>query len=230
MLQHFGSHSKGKYWDPPALWKCGSIAYDMIPDTIKMLALPSLRLKRSINEELLVDHSSAPMPMHTPRRVDTDNEQIAFLKDALAFTEANIRAFDVKAQICGAAFILSLEPLWQILSAGCSLASRHPATLALAGVFVIAIGLFAFVLWPVRPRDTETPNAQGLFYIRPGVDFDPAAYIQRLRGLDVEAELVAENIKLSRIRAAKSQRLKAALLAAALFYAGALVALYIVRC
>ena len=49
----------------------------------------------------------------------TKEERLDFLRQAIAFTEWTIRSFDTKAQISIAAFVLSMNPLWSILTAAC---------------------------------------------------------------------------------------------------------------
>ena len=47
-------------------------------------------------------------------------DQIDFLKHAIAFSEWSVRSLDTKAQISIVAFVLSMAPLWSILT------SAHP--------------------------------------------------------------------------------------------------------
>src|SRR3989442_12941595 len=88
----------------------------------------------------LAAHESAP----------SKEERIDFLKQAIAFSEWSIRSFDTKAQISIAAFVLSMNPLWSILSSAHARAGSSLAVAALLGLFVTTLMLYGFVLWPVR--------------------------------------------------------------------------------
>src|SRR5262252_9310848 len=79
----------------------------------------------------------------------TKEERLDFLRQAIAFTEWTIRSFDTKAQISIAAFVLSMNPLWTILSAACPRAASNPAVVVLLLLFVGTVLLFGFVIWPV---------------------------------------------------------------------------------
>jgi hypothetical protein len=151
--------------------------------------------------------------------VASPEERVDFLKEAIAFTEASIRAFDTKAQIATAAFILSMSPLWSILNTTCPDASSRPIVAALVCGFVSTIMTYFFVLWPVRKLQEAIRNirTKGLFYVH-----NPAAaastYPARLKELSVEPELAGELLKLSAIRDKKARRFYHALSVTGLFY------------
>src|SRR5262252_8598935 len=77
------------------------------------------------------------------------DERLDFLKQAIAFTEWTIRSFDTKAQISIAAFVLSINPLWSILTSACPRAASSPLAAILLVLLVITILLFGYVIWPV---------------------------------------------------------------------------------
>jgi hypothetical protein len=140
-------------------------------------------------------------------------ERIDFLKQVMAFNEANVRAYDIKAQISLAAFVLSGNPLMAIVNGACGANARQVLVVALL-VFVATIFTYLWVLWPVAPSNpklTEGLGAKGLFYLG-----DPLAvgggYAERLSGLAVEPELTAEALKLSYIRTVKARRFRNALI------------------
>jgi hypothetical protein len=147
-------------------------------------------------------------------------ERIDFLKQSIEFTEGSIRAYDTKSQIAMAAFVLSMTPLWSILSATCANVASRPIVAVLLAAFIGTIMSYGFVLWPIRPLQEllEKARAKGLFYIH-----DPVAagstYAEQLKDLEVEPELTAETLKLSFIRARKGRRFRYALWATAAFYA-----------
>ena len=76
-------------------------------------------------------------------------ERLDFLKQAIAFTEWTIRSFDTKAQISIAAFVLSMNPLWSILTSACPRAASSPLAAILLVLLVVTILLFGYVIWPV---------------------------------------------------------------------------------
>jgi hypothetical protein len=147
-------------------------------------------------------------------------ERIDFLKHSIEFTEGAIRAYDTKSQIAMAAFVLSMSPLWSILSATCPNVASRPIVAVLLGAFICTIMSYGAVLWPIRPLQEllEKARAKGLFFIHDPI---PVAdtYAERLKDLSVEPELTAETLKLSFIRASKGRRFRYALWATAAFYA-----------
>src|SRR5215510_15946706 len=79
----------------------------------------------------------------------SQEERLEFLKQAIAFTEWTIRSFDTKAQISIAAFVLSINPLWSILTSACPRAASSPLVAILLLLLVVTILLFGYVIWPV---------------------------------------------------------------------------------
>lgn len=149
----------------------------------------------------------------------TRQERIDFLKQAIAFNEANVRAYDLKAQISLAAFVLSGNPLMASVNGACGTNARQVLVVALV-VFIVTILTYLWVLWPVAPpaqKLTEGLGANNLFYLH-----DPLAvgarYTDRLAGLAVEPELTAEMLKLSYIRTVKARRFKNALITTLIAY------------
>src|SRR6202008_3653226 len=104
-----------------------------------------------------------PSPEATSRE-----ERFDFLKQAIAFTEWTIRSFDTKAQISIAAFVLSMTPLWTILSAACPRAASSLTVAVLLIIFVTTVLLFGFVIWPVTLTPSKLTGGwqtKGLFYV-----------------------------------------------------------------
>lgn len=157
-------------------------------------------------------------------------ERIEFLNNAIVFAETSIRAFDTKSQIALAAFVLSMSPLWSILSATCANVAARPIVVVLLCAFICTIMLYGFVLWPIRPLQNLIKNkwARGLFFI-----LDPMAvssiYAEQLKELSLEAELSTELLKLSFIRARKAHRFRYALWATAAFYGLIFVSFLLLR-
>ena len=76
---------------------------------------------------------------------------IDFLKQTMAFNEGNVRAYDIKAQISLAAFVLSGNPLMAAINGTCGGSARQVLVIALV-VFVATILTYLWVLWPVARR------------------------------------------------------------------------------
>lgn len=145
----------------------------------------------------------------------TKQERIEFLKQVIAFNEANVRAYDIKAQISLAAFVLSGNPLMAIVNGACGTNARQVLVISLV-VFVATILTYLWVLWPVAPpaqKLTEGLGAKNLFYLHDPLAFAGRLFSERLSGLAVEPELTAETLKLSYIRTVKARRFKKALIA-----------------
>src|SRR5262245_4535941 len=73
-------------------------------------------------------------------------DRIDFLKQAIAFSEWSIRSFDTKAQISIAAFVLSMNPLWSILTSADPRTGSSVAVVLLLAMFVTAVVVFGFVI------------------------------------------------------------------------------------
>ena len=158
-------------------------------------------------------------------------DRLDFLRHAIAFSEWSIRSFDTKAQISTAAFVMSMVPLWSILTSAHPRASSSVAIVVLLVGFVTTVMLFGFVILSANPPPGQLSGGwqtKGLFY-----DGDPnlltsSLYAYRLKGL-AEAELAAETLKLAAIRNIKSRWLKRALVSTAVFYAAFVVFFLLLR-
>jgi hypothetical protein len=159
-------------------------------------------------------------------------ERVDFLKQAIAFTEWNIRSFDTKAQISIAAFVLSMNPIWSILTAAHAHAGSSLIVAVLLMLFVVTVLLFGLVVWPVTLPQSNlmgTWESKGLFYVGDPNRLTTGLYTYRLKDLAVESELAAETLKLASIREIKARRFKHALMAAVVFYAGVVVTYLLLR-
>src|ERR1700740_2327168 len=106
-------------------------------------------------------------PVTSPQAPDKD-ERLDFLKQAISFTEWTIRSFDTKAQISIAAFVLSMNPLWSILTSACPKAASSLVVAALLVLFVTTVLLFGYVIWPVTLTQSKLTGGwqtKGLFYV-----------------------------------------------------------------
>src|SRR5262245_1660297 len=84
-------------------------------------------------------------------------ERIDFLKQVIAFSEANIRSYDVKAQISLAAFVLSGNPLVAIANSACGPSTSRSVLVTMLVAFLATILSYLWVLWPVAlPRQNLT--------------------------------------------------------------------------
>ena len=150
----------------------------------------------------------------------TKPERIDFLKQVIAFNEANVRAYDIKAQISLAAFVLSGNPLMAIVNGACGASARQVLVVSFV-VFIATILTYLWVLWPVAPPQqklTEGIGAKNLFYLHDPLAAGGPKYAERLAGLVVEPELTAEALKLSYIRTVKARRFKNALMTTLVAY------------
>jgi hypothetical protein len=160
-------------------------------------------------------------------------ERVDFLKQAIAFTEWNIRSYDTKAQISIAAFVLSMNPLWSVITSAYPQAGSSLVVAVLVLLFVATVLLFGFVIWPVTLRTSSglagTWETKGLFYVGDPNRLTASLYTDRLKSLAIEAELAAETLKLAAIREIKSRRFRRALVATIVFYSGAVITLLLLR-
>jgi len=159
-------------------------------------------------------------------------ERIDFLKQAIAFTEWNIRSFDTKAQISIAAFVLSMNPLWTILTTANARAGSSLFVAALLVLFVTTVLLYGYVIWPVSLTESNLTGmweSKGLFYVGDPTRLTASLYAYRLKGLAIETELAAETLKLASIRDIKGRRFRHALVSTIVFYAGVVVAFLLFR-
>jgi hypothetical protein len=150
----------------------------------------------------------------------TKPERVDFLKQMVAFTEGNVRAYDTKAQISLAAFVLSANPLVAVITSACGTSVRDVLAI-LVVVYMAAILTYMWVLWPVRPPQqklTEGLGAKDLFYIHDPKTVAGARYAERLKELVLEPELTAEALKLAHIRKVKARRFKNALIMTLIAY------------
>jgi hypothetical protein len=161
-----------------------------------------------------------------------EEERLDFLKQAIAFTEWTIRSFDTKAQISIAAFVLSITPLWSILTSACPRAASSPLAAILLLLLVITILLLGYVIWPValtQSRLTGGWQSKGLFYVGDPSQLTTSLYTERLKEVTIEAELAAETLKLAYIREIKSSRFKNGLKSVVVFYAWAVLCFLLLR-
>src|SRR5688572_11880169 len=150
----------------------------------------------------------------------TRQERIDFLKQSMAFTEGNVRAYDIKAQISLAAFVLSGNPLMAAINGACGTGARQVLVIAFV-LFIATILAYLWVLWPVAPPPQQLADdvgAKNLFYIHNPQGTGAAQYSERLKDLALEPEPTAEAFKLSFIRSVKARRFKNALIATVIAY------------
>ena len=150
----------------------------------------------------------------------TKQERVDFLKQSMAFTEGNVRAYDIKAQISLAAFVLSGNPLIAAINGACGASARQVLVVAF-GVLIATILAYLWVLWPVAPPQQQVTagvGAKNLFYLNDPLGTGAAQYSEQLKGLSVEPELTAEAVKLAHIRKIKAGRFKNALVVTLVAY------------
>ena len=144
-------------------------------------------------------------------------ERLVLLLDALRSAQETVRAFDTKAQIGGAGFIISVTALATLLR-DLLPAAGAPVMAVLALAFVGAIGLFGHVLWPRAVDAQSVGHAAGAYYVTGRTTADAEALVALQDGCDWKRELAFELIAVSGIRDAKQRRFRRAILGALAFY------------
>lgn len=141
-------------------------------------------------------------------------ERLDLLKQIVAFTEANVRAYDVKSQIALAAFVLTANPIVGMATFGCTQAGAKSVLMLLLPAFLVTILVYLWVLWPVVPPASLRSGsaAQDLFFIKTPENFVSGEFERRLEKMAPFAELTHEALKLAYIRNVKARRFKAALI------------------
>ena len=164
--------------------------------------------------------------------VPTDSERVDFLKQVIVFSDWNIRSLDAKPQISIVAFVLSLSPLWTILTAACSRAASSWSIALLMVMLLTTVLLFAFVLWPVaaaRPTPSSSWPRKGLFTVGEPNQIATGLQAGRFEHLAIEADLVVETLNLARIREIKNRRFKHALTSVLVFYVWTMATFLLLR-
>src|SRR5215510_1230207 len=150
------------------------------PQAIAGCGIGACKLSTSHKAEAQVMNRKAGQTLATQQDSDGDKqsavsaeatgqeERLDFLKQAIAFTEWNIRSFDTKAQISIAAFVLSINPLWSILVSSNARAGSSLLVGGLLVLFVTTVLLFGYVIWPVALTQSNLTGmweSKGLFYV-----------------------------------------------------------------
>jgi hypothetical protein len=118
-------------------------------------------------------------------------ERVDFLKQMVAFTEANNRAYDTKAQISFAPFVLSFNTIIAVANAVCGAVMARTILLVVVVLRVIVTVAYLWVLLPIRSTGVAADSqAQDLFYIRDAASLTATAFAQKLETLSTEAELI----------------------------------------
>lgn len=147
---------------------------------------------------------------------------ITCLIDALRSTQEVIRSYDTKAQIMGIIFILSINFILTLIR---ELIGVGPipaaATLSLAVLVLLPLGLFGYVLFPANNPSGELelggqPVRYSYFVDRRGPSL--ADYLDDVEATDWATELSFEIMKMARLRERKRRRLLRALVAAGASY------------
>jgi hypothetical protein len=164
--------------------------------------------------------------------VPTHEERLEFLRQAIALSEWNIRTLELKAQILIVAFVLSLSPLWSIISSTCSQAASSLMVQVLLALFVATVFLLAFVMLPAvaaQPTQAGAWPKKALFAAGDPNRIAVSAYAGHIESLTSEIELAAETLNLARLRETKSRRFKHALRLAFIFYGWSVAAFLMLR-
>lgn len=147
---------------------------------------------------------------------------VTCLLDALRSTQEVIRSYDTKAQIMGIIFILSinfvLTLIRELVGSG---PIPHVATISLAVLVLVPLGLFGFVLYPANnpTADLEIGDLPiGKTYFVFQNDRSLGRYLDDIEATDWPVEISFEIMKMARLREIKRRRLLRALVAAAISY------------
>src|SRR5712691_412099 len=146
--------------------------------------------------------------------VPDKEDRIDFLKYAIAFSEWGIRSLDTKAQISIVAFVLSIAPLWSILTSAHPRAISSVAIVVLLLVFVTTVVFFGLAILSARPPPGQLSGGwqtKGLFYAGDPKQLTASLSAYRLEGSATETELAEETLKLAASRNIKSRHLEHAL-------------------
>src|SRR5262249_58170769 len=125
--------------------------------------------------------------------VPTEDERLDFLRQVIAYTEWTIRSFDTKAQISIVAFVLSMSPLWSILTSACPRAGSSFIMAFLLLLFVTCVLLLAFVVLSGTAMESDTTggwSTNGLISVRSAIQI--TATSGRLKDLTSEGAVVKE--------------------------------------
>ena len=164
--------------------------------------------------------------------VPTQEERLDFLRHAIALSEWNIRTLELKAQILIVAFVLTLSPLWSIISSTCSQAAWSLMAQVLLALFVATVLLLAFVMLPAAAAQPTAPGAwpkKALFAAGDPNRIAASSYADHIKSLTSEVELAEETLNLARVRETKSRRFKHALRLGFIFYAWSLATFVMLR-
>lgn len=147
-------------------------------------------------------------------------ERLVLLLDALRSAQETVRAFDAKAQIAGAGFIISVTALASLLRDLLPDGARGGVALVvLAAAFIAAVARFGWVLWPSAFDAKAIGHAVGAYYVTGRTTSDVEALVALQDGCDWKRELAFELIAVSNIRDSKQRRFRGAILGALGFYA-----------
>jgi len=164
--------------------------------------------------------------------IPTWDERLDFLRQTIVFCDWNIRSLDTKAQISIVAFVLSLSPLWAILSSACPRAASTLVVAILVVLLLATIVLFAFVMWPVaaaQPTPSHNWPRKGLFSVGEPNQIATGLHAGRFDNLEREADLIEETLTWARIRETKTRRFKHALRSVFVFYAWSVATFLLLR-
>lgn len=153
-------------------------------------------------------------PHDPPTDLASRQERLDLLKQIVTFTEANVRAYDVKSQIALAAFVLTANPIVAMATFGCTQTGAKSVLTIMLPAFLITILVYLWVLWPVAPPASlrSGSDVQDLFFIAAPEKFSSGEFERRLQKLAPIAELTHEALKLAYIRNVKARRFKMALI------------------
>lgn len=153
----------------------------------------------------------------------TEAEQVTFLTAAIASTEATIRAYDTKAQVGAATFVLSITALVSLMGRAVSAPSNSNIASALLCIMAVAtlIAFFSVLIPFTSPRlqhRSSLGQVRKLFYVNQQEYPDIETYLSSIAHLNRLHEMSYELLKLSRIRDRKDVRFRIAVGFSLVFY------------
>jgi hypothetical protein len=163
----------------------------------------------------------------------TPEERLEFVRHARVLSEWNIRTLEMKAQISIVAFVLSLSPLWSVISSACAQAAWSLMTQVLFVIFLATILLFVLVMLPAAPAAQPTPIGawprKVLFAAGDPNRIAASLYADHVTSRTSEVDLAAETLNLARTREIKMRRFKHALKLAFVCYVWSLATFLMLR-
>jgi hypothetical protein len=144
-------------------------------------------------------------------------QELEFLRANFDDAEATVRAYDTKSQIVLASTALSFYPIFSAFKQLDTSASINLRIGIVFCLFVAVLLLFLRVLAPLSSRLRGEVAKQDLFFLKDASNYDPVAYRDALKKIDLSTSYAEQVLKLHTIRQTKHNRFQLALLGLAIY-------------